>query len=88
MFILSKCSKCTRRSEDVYDFCRFCIDHDFCSFKQDEKLPKYTYETAKQIIFDCIAELDYGNEKLSKQKISAKLQGVLNELDKMKVIEE
>lgn len=88
MLILSKCNKCTRRLADTYEFCRFCIDHDNCSFEQDEKLPRYTYETAKQIIFDCIAELDYGNEKLSNQQISAKLQGVLSELDKMNVIEE
>ena len=88
MLILSKCNKCTSRFKNSYEFCRFCIDHDFCSFKQDKKLPRYSYETAKQIIFDCIAELEYGSEKLSKQQLSTKLQDVLNELDKMKVIEE
>lgn len=51
------------------------------------KEPRYSFETAKQIIFDCIMELEYHNENLSDSHIAAKLNGVLTELDKMEVVE-
>jgi len=51
------------------------------------QIPQYSFSTAKQLIFDCIMELDYEYEKLSNKQISAKLQGILKELDKMNKLE-
>lgn len=48
--------------------------------------PKYSYETAKQIIFDCIKELNFGSEGLSNQEIAGKLYDVLKQLDRMNII--
>lgn len=82
-----KCDRCVKRKEDILSYCSFCAKHDHCSFEQDEKLPKYSYKVAKQLIFDCIMELECGQEEKNNKQISTKLQEVLKELDKMKVIE-
>lgn len=49
--------------------------------------PKYSFETAKQLIFDCAMELTYHTENISDDAIANKLLNIINELDKMKVIE-
>ena len=49
--------------------------------------PRYSFETAKQIIFDCIMELNFHYENMDNEQIAAKLSSVLNELDNMEVIE-
>ena len=87
MFITGKCSRCRIRKEYNDSYCSFCADHDHCSFEQDERLPKYSYKVAKQLIFDCIMELECGHEEKNNKQISTKLQDVLKELDKMNVIE-
>jgi len=47
--------------------------------------PKYSFEYIKQIIFDCMMELQYGTEGLSKEHIVAKLYDALKELDKINI---
>lgn len=87
MFITGKCSRCRYRKEYNDSYCSFCFDHDNCSFEHDEKKPRYSYAVAKQLIFDCIMELECGRKEMNNEEIATKLQGVLKELDKMKVIE-
>lgn len=87
VFILDKCSKCVKRTKGTYDYCLFCCEHDYCSFDHDEMTPIYSYTVAKQLIFDCIMELECGRKEINNEEIATKLQGVLKELDKMKAIE-
>lgn len=51
----------------------------------DSNQPAYSFETAKQLIFDCAMELNYGIENLSKEIIAAKLLNIIEEMDKMNI---
>lgn len=52
----------------------------------DSNQPTYSFETAKQLVFDCAMELNYGTENLSKEIVAAKLLNIIDELDKMQVV--
>lgn len=55
------------------------------NLSKPEHNSNYSFEIAKQIIFDCIMELNYGTEGLSNEHIASKLYNVLKELDKIKI---
>jgi len=49
--------------------------------KEPREEPKYSFSTAKQLIFDCIIELQYHTENFSDDLIAGKLNDILHQLD-------
>lgn len=47
------------------------------------KEPQYSFDIAKQLIYDCAIELYYNRENTSNKSIAEKLLCILNEMDKM-----
>lgn len=43
--------------------------------------PDYSYELAKQFLFDCAMELLYNTEGLTKEQIATKILSVIKNLD-------
>ena len=71
--------------ETLHDeYCLFCIDHDYCSYRYDPEKPQITFEEAKQYIAECATEL-YHNPIYTK-RIGERLHLIVKQLDKMKVV--
>ena len=46
-----------------------------------KKKPDYSYELAKQLLFDCAMELLYNAEGLTREQIATKILSVIKNLD-------
>lgn len=46
-----------------------------------KKKPDYSYELAKQLLFDCAMELLYNTEGLTREQIAMKILSVIKNLD-------
>lgn len=85
---MSKCFNCKKREENdnlwgFTDYCQFCFEHDYCNWEYDETKPLYSYNIAKQLIFDCAMDLHYKTKK--PKEVSLQLLEILDQLDKMYV---
>lgn len=78
-----KFHKCFKYDAIDIQYRQFCIDHDMCSFEQDSTRPAYNMNIAKQLIFDCAAELYHGMDSLTKEQVANNLMDILKEMDKM-----
>lgn len=47
----------------------------------EKKKPDYSYELAKQLLFDCAMELQYNTEGLTREQIVTKIFSVIKNLD-------
>lgn len=47
----------------------------------EKKKPDYSYELAKQFLFDCTMELLYNTEGLTREQIATKILSVIKNLD-------
>lgn len=48
---------------------------------EKKKKPDYSYELAKQLLFDCAMELLYNTEGLTREQIATKILSVIKNLD-------
>lgn len=49
--------------------------------KDSIERPRYSINTAKQLIFDCVMELEYHTENMSDKEIASKLLEILRQMD-------
>ena len=82
MSVEKECAKCKQKEFQNVEYHNFCFQHDYCSFKQREDLPKYSLEVAKQLIYNCSMNLLNGS--VPRKEVADKLSYIVNELDKMK----
>lgn len=81
---MDKCWNCVNK-ENSNEFCQFCIEHNYCSYKYDTNKPRYNFEIARQLLFNVAMDLEY-DENVNKAECSRKILDILNQLDKMRCI--
>ena len=85
---MKQCTNCINRKEcnksgQINSFAIFCFEHNMCSFEQDVDRPTYNMKVAKQLIYDCAADLRSHTIKADKEDIADRLMEILKEMDKM-----
>lgn len=63
-----------------------CLSSDMRYWKYDDKKPMYSFEVAKQLLFDIAMDIEYGNYVMLSDK-THDIMNIIKELDKMKVVE-
>ena len=93
-FDINKCWNCLYEWQKVglcsgerHKLCKKCRDNNYNHYSYNDKMPLYHFELAKQLIFDCVMELEYGTEGMNNKEIAEKLHCILEEIDKMKLKE-
>lgn len=85
---MKECWNCLNKSR-VCDYDKLvkadCLSQNKSMWKYDPNKPSMTFETAKQMIFDCAVELIYHKDGAKDKDIGNKLLSIIHEMDKMKI---